>query len=109
MLEEWKFSAQGLITRAGWFFKTKAQIVDSDSFSDYRDFGTISYFGDGAEKCREVLDESRFKFIELEASVKGMASIAERKYSYQEFEDLAYFEPFYLKDFIAGKPKKMGA
>jgi tRNA threonylcarbamoyladenosine biosynthesis protein TsaB len=43
---------------------------------------------------------------EVQASAKGMAALAAKKYSNEAFEDVAYFEPFYLKDFVAGKKKK---
>jgi len=87
-------------------FGTRAEIVDQNSFAAHENVSEIYYFGDGAEKCKEVLRSSRFKYVESYASALGMALLAEEKFSNQNFENLAYFEPFYLKDFVAGKPKK---
>lgn len=88
-------------------FKTRAEIVGSDSFPEANGIEDIRFFGDGAEKCKPILEERGFKFIEgIEASARGMAVIAQRKYELREIEDVAYFEPFYLKDFVAGKKKK---
>lgn len=87
-------------------FETRAEVIDENSFIDFQSAERILFFGDGAEKCRSVLDSKKFEFIEIYASAMGMAQLAEAKYSNKEFEDLAYFEPFYLKDFVAGKPKK---
>lgn len=67
------------------------------------------FFGDGAAKCREVLTHSNAIILDdLFPSVRGMASLAYEKYCKGSFEDLAYFEPYYLKDFVAGKPKVKG-
>ncbi len=65
------------------------------------------FFGDGAEKCREILDENRFIFSEIKyPSAKNLAQISLQKFEKNEFENVAYFEPFYLKNFVAGKKKK---
>lgn len=86
-------------------FPTRAEIVGENSFSNFRSFDEIKFFGDGAEKCCKVLNTEKFTFVNAHASVTGMAAIAELKYQKEDFEDVAYFEPFYLKDFVAGKPK----
>lgn len=68
----------------------------------------VHLLGDGANKCKEVLSYNRFFYHNLEfPSASALAIIAEEKYSAKQLEDVAYFEPFYLKDFIAGKPKKL--
>ncbi len=87
-------------------FDTRAEIVTADSFSRYKNFSDVLYFGDGAEKCKNVLHEPRYRFAEVYASALGMAEIADEKFHKKKYENLAYFEPFYLKDFVAGKPKK---
>lgn len=87
----------------------EAMIVDEQSFeAELRDH-TIWYFGDGAEKCREILDPKGMICLEnIKPSARNMAVIAHTKFLEGSVEDLAYFEPFYLKDFIAGKPKVKG-
>jgi tRNA threonylcarbamoyladenosine biosynthesis protein TsaB len=88
---------------------TEALIVDDTSFQAELKKARIFYFGDGASKCREILDPKGMIFLEgIYPDVYSMAKIAQFKYDASEFEDLAYFEPFYLKDFIAGVPKVKG-
>jgi len=88
-------------------FDTMAQIIDKTSFSEFGEFSQRYYFGDGAEKCEEILAPVGFTLIKsVQASAAGMASLAAKKYASKEFVDTAYFEPFYLKDFVAGKKKK---
>jgi len=88
-------------------FPTRAEVLDSDSFPEAEGFDRVAYFGDGAEKCMEVLGPKGFDYIPgVIASAKGMISQAAQKYEASDFVDTAYFEPFYLKDFVAGKKKK---
>ena len=69
----------------------------------------IVYFGDGAEKCMEVLDPKGMDYLKgIMPSASSLAIIAHQKFTEGKFEDLAYFEPYYLKDFIAGPPKVKG-
>lgn len=87
--------------------EVNAKIIDEESYLNYQD-KKVLFFGDGAEKCQEVLSLNNAKFITtLHPSAQGMNTVVERKIKEKEFEDNAYFEPYYLKDFIAGKPKKM--
>lgn len=87
----------------------EALIVDEQSFEKELRDHTIKYFGDGAEKCRGILDPRGMIFLDnIKPSAKYLAVIAYTKFVEGSFEDLAYFEPFYLKDFIAGKPKVKG-
>ena len=68
----------------------------------------LFFFGDGAAKCKGVIElENVIHLSEIQASSKGMIQLAETKLANNEVEDLAYFEPFYLKEFVAGKPKKI--
>lgn len=84
----------------------EAKVLDDTSFSTFKD-QKVYYFGDGASKAIETLNSS-FKFIDgIKTSAANLVSLAWKKFENNQFEDVAYFEPFYLKDFIAGKPKKM--
>jgi len=84
-----------------------AIVVDGELFSEIRKDKKIFFFGDGAEKCRFILSEaSEFHFQpELFPSAKYMSVLADKKISLKQFENVALFEPFYLKEFQAG-PKK---
>ena len=85
--------------------EVEAKIIDGASFSAER---TSDYpfviFGSGAAKCAEVLGGAIF--IEVVPSARGMARLAERAFVEGRTEDVAYFEPFYLKDFVVGTAKK---
>ena len=85
---------------------TYAKEIDEHSFSDLAG-KRIAIFGDGAEKCLETLNDLNVKLVNVNCSARNMGQIALTKLQDQDFEDLAYFEPFYLKDFIAGTPKKV--
>jgi len=84
-----------------------AKIIDGNSFSGHLDKGKVLFFGDGAEKCKvELEDNNNADFDnDLSASASGMISLSENLFNNKAFEDVAYFEPYYLKDFVAGKPK----
>ena len=86
-----------------------ADVVDSNTFSELLKNNTIWFFGDGAAKCSSVIDSPNVYFLEeIEPSAIGMAPLAYEKFMNNNFESTAYFEPFYLKDFIGGKPKVKG-
>lgn len=88
---------------------TEALIIDEHSFTTELQESTISYFGDGAEKCRKILDSSGMVYLpDIYPSARDIAVLAFEKFTDSKFEDVAYFEPYYLKDFIAGKPKVKG-
>ena len=84
----------------------EAIIVDEDSFSELHGHKVI-FLGDAAAKCEEVLKRPNGTFDQCFSSASAMDAEAERRYQNREFEDVAYFEPYYLKDFIAGKPKDL--
>jgi tRNA threonylcarbamoyladenosine biosynthesis protein TsaB len=90
--------------------KTEALIIDSNSFDDVFGDYPIYFGGDGTAKCKEVLSHQKNTvFLEsFHPSAKYMASLSEKKYQHDQFEDVAYFEPHYLKDFVAGIPKVKG-
>ncbi len=85
---------------------TQAKIIDESSFEKLLGTDKIIFFGNGVTKCKPVLDYSpNAIFIEnIEPSAEHIGSLAWQAFQQKEFEDLAYFEPFYLKDFIAKKP-----
>tara|TARA_R100001369_G_scaffold92598_1_gene138632 strand:+ start:786 stop:1454 length:669 start_codon:yes stop_codon:yes gene_type:complete len=83
--------------------ETKAEIVDENSFSDYLNERKTFFIGDGVSKFKSLCSHSNAEFIEDKLpSAKQMASLSEKKFKTNDFEDVAYFEPYYLKDFIAG-------
>ncbi|MDP2069843.1 MAG: tRNA (adenosine(37)-N6)-threonylcarbamoyltransferase complex dimerization subunit type 1 TsaB [Lutibacter sp.] len=84
-----------------------AEIIDSDSFSEFLNADKVYFFGDGAEKCKEIITHKNAVFIDNKfPSAKEMSVITFEKFLKNEFEDVAYFEPFYLKEFIGGISKK---
>ena len=87
---------------------TNAMVVERNSFESIQD-KRLAFFGDGAEKCAEPLShlpKATF-FNDLIPSAKYMGLEANVKYHQKRFEDVAYFVPFYLKNFVAGTPKKL--
>lgn len=86
---------------------TEAEIIDASSFGTFLKKGKVFFVGDGAEKCKNSIEHVNARFVEgTYPSSKEMPVISNKKFTAQEFEDLAYFEPYYLKDFVAGKPKQ---
>ncbi len=83
-----------------------ASIIDENSFIKELENGKIVFFGNGADKCKGQIIHSNAVFIEgIETFAEYMVPHAEKSYQQNRFEDIAYFEPFYLKDFIATMPK----
>ncbi len=84
---------------------TSAQIIDEHSFTEVLERQKILFFGDGAAKCREVLGKHSNALFDtnLINSATFLTRRALQKLEAKEFEDVAYYEPFYFKDFIAGK------
>lgn len=79
-----------------------AVIVDGDSFSYLPQDKTVCFCGDGVKKCRELIDVPRGVFVpDVYPSARAMGGVAFRRYCEKRFEDVAYFEPYYLKDFIS--------
>lgn len=84
----------------------EAIILDVDSFQEELEKQTILFFGDGAEKAREIIRHPNAIFLpEAHPSSAFMPSLAMREFRKRNFLNTAYFEPFYLKDFIATIPK----
>ena len=88
---------------------TCAVVVDNDSFKEYLDKQPVYFFGNGAEKCKGLISHPNARFIDGNSHplAKWMMPLAERALLDERFEDIAYFEPFYLKDFVASQPKKL--
>lgn len=87
--------------------QTEAEIINENSFEDLLENGIVYFAGDGAEKCKEIIKHYNARFMpNIYPSAREMAKISSYKFDIADFEDVAYFEPFYLKDFVAGKPKK---
>jgi len=86
--------------------ETKPVIVDADSFSRELAKGPVLFIGDGALKCRAAITSADATFVEAFPSAMAMAPLAEAAYAEKRFEDVAYFEPFYLKDFVATVSRK---
>ena len=88
---------------------THAEVVTPDSFKEQLDRGPVYFFGNGAEKCTEIITHPNAHFLDGHRNplAKNMMPLAERAWFDEKFEDIAYFEPFYLKNFIATKPKEL--
>lgn len=83
-----------------------AEIIDENSYSDQLQDRKILFFGNGADKCREKITHENALFMgPVKTTARFMQNLAEIKYNKKEFENVAYFEPFYLKDFVATIPK----
>ena len=84
-----------------------AKIIDADSYTAELTTHQITFIGDGASKCSEVLAYPNAVFSEgLYNSAAHLTQLALTAYQQEEFEDVAYFEPYYLKDFVFTMPKK---
>lgn len=88
----------------------KAQIIDENSFKNELNSNKIVFGGDGSDKCKEALgNNSNAIFLDnFLPSSSYISQLAEEKFQFNKFEDVAYFEPFYLKDFVAGIPRVKG-
>lgn len=82
-----------------------AKIIEDNSFLDLLICKTIFFCGNGMPKCKDILSKSaNARFINEQISAKNLLKPALKKWKEKDFEDIAYFEPFYLKEYIAGKP-----
>ena len=88
--------------------EVRADIVDADTYKQWLDEHPVYFFGNGAQKCMETIGHPNAHYLEgIEPQAKWMQPLAERRFLNEQFEDVAYFVPFYLKDFVAIKPKKL--
>ena len=87
---------------------TKALVVDENSFREVLDSQPVAFIGRGSTKCRDVIKhENALFFDDVRPLAKNMLPLAEMKLMKNEIEDTAYFEPFYLKEFVAGVSTKL--
>jgi len=80
--------------------ETMAEIIQKESFLEYAQKGRVLLIGDGAEKCREILGHPNFSFKSALPTAVEMGEISFKKFKVNNFENVAYFEPYYLKDFM---------
>ena len=83
----------------------QADVVDENTYTEFL-ADEIIFFGDGSLKCQEIINHKNARFIEgINPSAKNLGTLAKAKFENKDFEDVAYFEPYYLKDFVAGRKK----
>jgi tRNA threonylcarbamoyladenosine biosynthesis protein TsaB len=86
--------------------ETQAQLLDATSFISYLDKSKVTFIGNGVAKTKELITHENAIFIEDKLpSANEMSQLAYHKYKINDIEDVAYFEPYYLKDFVALQPK----
>lgn len=87
-----------------------AEIITRDSFSGFLESGKMVFAGEGALKCKTFLGAHKHSFFidDFRLSARFLYPLALEKFNARAFENLAYFEPYYLKDFVAGKPRVKG-
>ena len=86
--------------------ETAPAIIDENSFAEYLEQGPCLFIGDGAGKCADVIKHPNAHFIQCCPKASAMLQPAMAAYKEKRFEDVAYFEPFYLKEFVATVSKK---
>ena len=85
-----------------------ADVVNADTYRQWLDQHPVYFFGNGAKKCMDIIDHPNAHYIDgIEPQARWMQPLAERRLLDGRTEDVAYFVPFYLKDFVALKPKKL--
>jgi len=88
--------------------QVEAKIIEGNSFDELISGSRLIVFGNGADKCKQVLQSPKIYFVDgVFTSSRNMATLSQTKFSSNDFVDVAYFEPFYLKEFIATVPKNM--
>ena len=85
-----------------------ADIIDETSYTEFLVKQPVYFFGDGAAKCKTKITHPNARFIDdIRPLASMMCPLAEKAIAENDFKDVAYFEPFYLKEFVASKPKKL--
>ena len=83
--------------------RVQADVVDKNTYAEFL-VNEIMFFGDGSLKCKEIINHKNAKFVEgIYPSARNLGVLAKEKFENKDFEDVAYFEPYYLKDFVAGR------
>ena len=86
----------------------QADVVTEETYKTYLDKGIVYFFGDGAGKCMSEINHLNARYIkDILPLAKNMFPLAEKRFAEEKFEGVAYFVPFYLKDFVAKMPKKL--
>lgn len=86
---------------------TEAKILEENSLSEWMaSYNKVYFIGSGAQKAYKVHHQSNISVLDTLPSAKEMAGLSYQKYVAKDFEDVAYFEPYYLKDFMGPIPKK---
>lgn len=86
--------------------KVQADVIDANTYNEWLDKGIVYFFGNGAEKCKDIITHPNARFIDnIVPTAKSMLPLAELAIAKADYVDVAYFEPFYLKDFVAIKAK----
>ena len=86
--------------------QTSADIIEDNSYIDLLEKYEIIFFGNGADKCKKVIKHPNARFIDgITPLASSMVTVANGAFAQNRFEDVAYFEPFYLKEFVATVPK----
>ena len=86
--------------------ETAPAIIDENSYSDILEKGKVLFIGDGAGKCADFIKHPNATFVQCWPKASAMLEPAMKAYKEKRFEDVAYFEPFYLKEFVATVSKK---
>ena len=85
-----------------------ADIVDENAYEEFLAERPVYFFGNGAAKCKDKIKHPNAHFLDdVHPLAKWMFPLAEKAVANNDFKDVAYFEPFYLKEFVASKPKKL--
>ena len=85
----------------------RAEVIDAGSYKEMLEERPVIFFGNGTYKCKELLTHKNALFVDdIEFSAVNMVTLSNQQFANKAFEDIAYFEPFYLKDFRATTPKK---
>lgn len=100
MIDARRMEVYCLFYKDGVMIPTNNEVIDENSFSELLTEEKVLFFGDGSEKCKEVLTTENAIFLKgIYTTAKGVGLIAQEKYLREEFEDVAYFEPYYHKEF----------
>jgi tRNA threonylcarbamoyladenosine biosynthesis protein TsaB len=99
----------GLYTRAlKPVREVRADVVDAGTYREWLDEHPVYFFGNGARKCMETIAHPNAHYIDgIEPLARWMQPLAEKRLLQGQTEDVAYFEPFYLKDYVAKMPRNL--
>ena len=88
--------------------EVRADVVDGDTYREWLEAHPVYFFGNGAQKCMETIAHPNAHYIDgIEPLARWMQPLAEKRLLQEQIEDVAYFEPFYLKDYVAKMPRNL--